>query len=83
MLRSMRWTPILTVPQQIAEMFQDMLWKEGIVSRLEPADAVSFLGISPAPCRILVRPDQAAAARAYLADVTGEEQVSDERKATN
>ena len=78
----MRWTPILTVPQQIAEMFQDMLWKEGIVSRLEPADAVSFLGISPSPCRILVRPDQAAAARACLADVTGEEPVSDERSAT-
>lgn len=69
----MRWTPIATVPQQIAEMFQDLLWKEGIVSRLEPADAVSFLGLSPSPCRILVRPDQAAAARDWLSELTGQE----------
>ena len=72
----MRWTPILTVPQQIAEMFQDMLWKEGIVSRLEPADVVSFLGISPAPCRILVGPEKAPGTRAYLPAGTVETRIA-------
>lgn len=67
----MQWTPIISAPQHIAEMFQELLWSEGIVSRLEPTDVVSFLGVSPYPCRVLIRPDQAAAAAELLAEVTG------------
>lgn len=68
----MEWVPIASVPQQIGEMFQDLLWKEGIVSRLETVSPGSFLGVSPYPCRVLVRSEQADFAAAYLREVTGQ-----------
>lgn len=68
----MKWTPIASVPEQIAEMFQDLLWKEGIVSRIELSTAGSYLGVSPYPCRILVPAEDAANAMAFLAEMTGQ-----------
>lgn len=64
------WTTLTTAPQLLAEVWQRALEDEGIAVRIEPADAVSFLGVSPFPCRLLVRARDYAAAQAALADMT-------------
>ncbi len=64
------WTTLTTAPHQlIAELWQRVLEDEGIMVRLEAADAVSFLGISPFPCRILVRRGDYVLAKATLDDI--------------
>jgi len=56
-----------TAPDQLmAEMWCELLKNEGIPAMLEPRDAVSFLGLSYAPCRILVPEDHLEEAREIL-----------------
>ncbi len=51
----MRWVYLIIAPDQtIAEMWRDLLEREGISAMVRPSDAVSFLGVSPYPCRIMV-----------------------------
>lgn len=53
------WITLRTAPNQLtAELWREFLLSEGIPATLAPADAVSFMGLSPAPCRLLV-PDSA------------------------
>lgn len=49
------WVTLRTAPDQLtAELWRELLLSEGVPATLAPADAVSFLGVSPAPCRLLV-----------------------------
>lgn len=51
----MRWEHVATAPDQlIAEMWRELLQNEGIPAIIEPRDAVSFLGLSSTPCRLMV-----------------------------
>ena len=46
---------VRTAPDQLtAEIWRETLAQEGIPSTLAAADAVSFLGLSAAPCRLIV-----------------------------
>jgi len=59
-----------TAPNQLtAEMWRDLLISEGIPAMLEPRDAVSFLGVSYIPCRILVPEDRLEEAREILREM--------------
>lgn len=50
-----RWALLRTAPDQLtAEIWRGLLEAEDIPAMLAPGDAVSFLGVSPAPCRLLV-----------------------------
>lgn len=61
------WEHVITAPDQtIGEMLKAMLEEEGIVAMLEPEDAVSFLGVSAIPVRLMVPIEQAPAARQLL-----------------
>lgn len=61
------WEHVITAPDQtIGEMLKAMLEEEGIVAMLEPEDAVSFLGVSGIPVRLMVPVEQAPAARQFL-----------------
>ncbi|MBI3978790.1 MAG: DUF2007 domain-containing protein [Chloroflexi bacterium] len=63
----MDWTAVATAPDQwVAEMWRGLLHSEGIPAMIGPADAVSFLGMSPRPCQLLVPADRAGEARAIL-----------------
>ncbi len=63
------WVPVATAPDQVvAEMWQEMLREESIPSMLAPEDAVSFLGISASPVRVLVPEEMKARAEELLAD---------------
>lgn len=45
-----------------------MLQGDGIASMLQPQDAVSFLGVSARPVRLLVADDKLEAAKTLLAE---------------
>ncbi|GIW05338.1 MAG: hypothetical protein KatS3mg060_0143 [Dehalococcoidia bacterium] len=61
------WEHLTTAPDQtIGEMLKAMLEEQGVVAMLEPEDAVSFLGVSAIPVRLLVPIEQAVVARQLL-----------------
>ncbi len=64
----MKWMYLTTAPNQLtSEMWTETLRSEGIPARLKPEDAVSFLGVSAMPCRLLVPEGRVGEARAVLA----------------
>jgi len=63
-----KWTYLTIAPNQLtAEMWKETLLSEGIPACLKPGDAVSFLGVSALPCRLLVPEGRVDEARAVLA----------------
>ena len=51
----MKWVYLATAPDQIsAEMWKELLHQEGMRASIRAGDTVSFLGVSPYPCRIMV-----------------------------
>jgi hypothetical protein len=61
------WKILTTAPDQLsAEMWQGLLQTEGIAAIIEPKDAVSFLGISSMPCRLMVPEEMLERAEAIL-----------------
>ena len=66
----MKWEYLTTAPDQLtAELWQELLQNEGIPAMIEPGDAISFLGVSPMPCRLMVREGFLAQAQAILAEL--------------
>jgi hypothetical protein len=66
------WAVVRTAPDQLtAEVWRGLLESEAIPATLAPGDAVSFLGVSPVPCRLLVPEPLLAAAERVLADELG------------
>jgi hypothetical protein len=65
---------LTTAPDQLsAEMWQDILRQQGIPAVINPADSVSFLGVSSFPCRIMVAPGDLERAKQVLASLKLEE----------
>lgn len=66
------WAVGGTAPDQTtAEMWRGLLEAAGVPSTLAPTDAVSFLGVSAAPCRVLVPEKLVKRARAVLEQQLG------------
>ena len=62
-----RWVHLTTAPDQLsAEMWQGLLRNEEIPAMIRAGDAVSFLGVSSAPCRLMVPEDRLEEARTLL-----------------
>ncbi len=50
-----RWLLLTTAPDQLtAEIWKDILLQQGIPAMVNPQDAISFMGVSALPCRIMV-----------------------------
>lgn len=65
----MKWKVLTTAPNQLtAEIWCEILKEEGITATIKPGDAVSFLGVSPFSCRVMVPEDMMAEAEEVLAD---------------
>jgi hypothetical protein len=65
-----QWTTVATAPDQLtAEMWQQLLHQESIPSMLAPHDAISFMGLSAIPVRIMVPVESATLAHEVLATV--------------
>ncbi len=74
MAKAKKWVVLTTAPDQLtAEMWQDILLQQGIPAMINPQDAVSFLGVSTFPCRIMVAPDHLKQAKEILASLQLEE----------
>lgn len=51
----MKWELLITAPDQLtAEMWRELLQNEDIPAIIDPRDAISFLGLSSMPCRLMV-----------------------------
>jgi len=73
-----KWLLLTTAPDQLtAEIWKDILVQEGIPAMVNPEDAVSFLGVSAFPCRIMVAPGYFKQAREILASLQAEEEAND------
>ena len=49
------WIQLTTAPDQlIAEVWRGLLANEAIPAIIKPGDAISFMGVSAMPCRLLV-----------------------------
>jgi hypothetical protein len=65
----MKWEYLATAPDQLtAEMWQELLQNEGISAMLQPRDAISFLGVSSMPCRLIVPEDLLNRAKEILSE---------------
>ncbi|MFH1485449.1 MAG: DUF2007 domain-containing protein [Chloroflexota bacterium] len=66
----MKWVDVAAASDQLtAEMWRDALISEGIPAMVRPGDAVSFLGVSSMPCRIMVPEGMLEEAKAIVADL--------------
>jgi len=80
MAKPKKWLLLTTAPDQLtAEIWKDILVQEGIPAMVNPEDAVSFLGVSAFPCRIMVAPDYLKQAQEILASLQVEEEADDKR----
>lgn len=63
------WVHLATAPDQItAEIWIDILRQHGISATIRPSDAVSFMGLSTASCRIQTAEEDLERAREVLGD---------------
>jgi hypothetical protein len=66
------WAVLGTAPDQLtAELWRGLLDEQGIPAMLAPGDAVSFLGVSSTPCRLLVDERRVEEARTGIEAVFG------------
>jgi hypothetical protein len=55
MTKPKKWLLLTTAPDQLtAEIWRDILLQQGIPAMVNPGDAISFMGVSSFPCRIMV-----------------------------
>jgi hypothetical protein len=70
MAKPKRWRVLTAAPDQLtAEMWQDILRKQGVKAMVNPEDAISFMGVSSYPCRIMVAPADLKRAKEILASL--------------
>jgi hypothetical protein len=75
MAKTKKWVVLTTAPDQLtAEIWKDILAQESIPATINPQDAVSFLGVSSFPCRIMVASGYLKQAREILASLQAEKQ---------
>jgi len=76
MAKAKKWVVLTTAPDQLtAEMWQDILNQNGIAAVINPRDAVSFLGVSAFPCRIMVAPGDLEPAKEIIASLQAEKEA--------
>ncbi len=74
MSSKVRWVYLTTAPDQItAEMWQGLLRNEEVPAMVRASDTTSFLGISGAPCRLMVPEERLQEARRLLEEQLGPE----------
>ncbi len=62
-----KWKLLTVAPDQLtAEMWQEMLAREGIPAAVNPGDTASFMGVSVLPCRLMVAEEYLERAKQIL-----------------
>ncbi len=65
----MDWEVIATTSQLTAELWQDYLQQQGIPVAILAGDTMSFLGVSPFPCRVMTTKEHAKRALELLEEL--------------
>jgi hypothetical protein len=69
-----KWVLLVAAPDQLtAEIWTDILVQEGVPAVVNPEDAVSFMGVSTRPCRIMVLEESLKQAQEILEGIQAEE----------
>jgi len=86
MAKNKQWLLLTTAPDQLtAEIWKDILVQNGIPAMINPRDAVSFMGVSSLPCRIMVAYGYRQKAQEILDSLQppAEEPTDDEERPSN
>ena len=86
MAKKKQWLLLTTAPDQLtAEIWKDILVQNGIPAMINPRDAVSFMGVSSLPCRIMVAYGYRQKAQEILGSLQppAEEPTDDEERPSN
>jgi hypothetical protein len=84
MAKNERWELLTTAPDQLtAEIWQDILVQNGIPAMINPQDAVSFMGVSSLPCRIMVADGYRQQAQEILDSLQPAEEPNDDDQRTS
>ncbi len=68
---------LTTAPEQLtAEMWRELLHNEGIPAVIRAGDTASFLGVSNAPCRLMVPEERLQEARRLVEEHLGPEALA-------
>jgi hypothetical protein len=84
MAEKKQWELLTTAPDQLtAEIWTDILIQNGIPAMINPQDAISFMGVSSLPCRIMVAYGHRQQAQEILDSLkpATEEQNDDDQRA--
>ena len=73
MAKAKKWVLLTTAPDQLtAEIWKDILLKEGVPVMVNAGDTISFLGVSSLPVRIMVASGYLSRAQEILASLQPE-----------
>ncbi len=79
MAKKKRWELATTAPDQLtAEIWVDILKQNGIPAVINPRDAISFMGVSSLPCRIMVAVGHRQQAQEILDSLKPAEEQNDD-----
>ena len=74
MASTIRWVYLTTAPDQLtAEMWQELLRNENVPAMVRAGDTASFMGVSSAPCQLMVLEEHLQEARRLLENRLGPE----------
>ena len=81
MAKNKNWELLTTAPDQLtAEIWKDILIQNGIPAMINPRDAISFMGVSTLPCRIMVAYGYRQKAQEILDSLKPEEQNDEDQR---
>lgn len=76
MAKRIKWVHLTTAPDQLtAEMWQDLIQGEGLPVMIRSGDTASYLGITAAPCRLMVPAEHLEEALAFVRERLGRDSV--------
>ena len=77
MTSRIHWVYLTTAPDQLtAELWRGLLQEEGFRVMIRAGDTASFLGVTPAPCRLMVPEERLEEMRAFLEERLGPETLT-------
>ena len=72
----MKWVLVDTAPNQLtAEMWRGLIQGEGLPVMIRFGDPASYLGVTAAPCRLMVPAERLEEAQAFMRERLGRDSV--------
>jgi hypothetical protein len=76
MAKRIKWVYLTTAPDQLtAEMWRGLIQGEGLPVMIRPGDTASYLGVTAAPCRLMVPAESLEKALAFVRERLGRDSV--------